>query len=113
MILLCLFHPEDIVEQQFLAIVRGQAAMGQAGTAHNDLMQLAGFGVDAERTSRHSISFHLQNCTDGEHDRDEYEQDQHQWPDKDDPAVVGHPPDCETADHHCEGGVDQIYQAVG
>ena len=43
-----LLDPEHIVEQQFLAIVRGQAPMGEAGWRDDNLPQLAGFGMYAK-----------------------------------------------------------------
>jgi hypothetical protein len=40
-------HPEHVIEQQFIAVVRGQPLMGQTWGAHHDFAQFAGFGMDA------------------------------------------------------------------
>ncbi|MNI11831.1 hypothetical protein D3C73_649880 [compost metagenome] len=40
-------HPQHIIEQQFIAVVRGQPLMGQAWGANHDFAQFAGFGMDA------------------------------------------------------------------
>jgi hypothetical protein len=42
-----LSHPEHVIEQQFVAVVRGQPLMGQTWGAHHDFAQFAGFGMDA------------------------------------------------------------------
>ncbi len=38
-----LVHPDHIVEQQLVAVARGQALVRKARRAHHDLAQLAGF----------------------------------------------------------------------
>jgi hypothetical protein len=47
--------PQHVVEQQCVAVRRGEALVGAAGGAHQDLAELAHLGVDAElRGSRFS-----------------------------------------------------------
>ena len=43
MVLLGLVHPDDIVEQQILAVARGQALVGKARAADHDGAELANF----------------------------------------------------------------------
>ena len=40
--------PEDVVEQQRLDVVRGQAGQLESGAVHDCLAELAHFGMDAE-----------------------------------------------------------------
>lgn len=47
MVALGLVDPDHIIEQQFIAVVRGQPLMGQAWGANHDFAQFAGFGMDA------------------------------------------------------------------
>ena len=43
-----LLQPDDVVEQQFVAVLRGEPLMGQAGRADQDSSQLARLGPDAQ-----------------------------------------------------------------
>jgi len=42
-------HPHHVVEQELVAVARGQPLVGSARCAHHHLSQLAHLGVDAER----------------------------------------------------------------
>ncbi|MGC3996542.1 MAG: hypothetical protein QM767_03005 [Anaeromyxobacter sp.] len=39
----CAFDPQDVIEQQIMAIVWGKAAKAEIGTMHDDLAQTADF----------------------------------------------------------------------
>ena len=43
-----LVDPDNVVEQQFVAVARGQALVRQAWRANHHFAQFAGFGVDAK-----------------------------------------------------------------
>lgn len=43
-----LVHPDHVVEQQLVAVARGQALVGESGRADHHFAQFAGFGVDAK-----------------------------------------------------------------
>ncbi len=51
-----LLQPDDIVEQQFLARLRGEPLMGEPWRADQDSPQLARLGEDAESIGRHSTA---------------------------------------------------------
>jgi hypothetical protein len=48
-LLASLLDPEDVVEQQGAAVVRGQTLEAEVGTMNQDLAEPADFGVGAER----------------------------------------------------------------
>ena len=50
MVFLGLVHPDHIVEQQVLAVARGQALVRKSRAADHDGAELANFRVDAEFT---------------------------------------------------------------
>ncbi|GGE00174.1 hypothetical protein GCM10011529_02950 [Polymorphobacter glacialis] len=47
MVALGVGDPEHVVEQQAVAVGRGEPRVGEAGGADEDLAQLADFGMDA------------------------------------------------------------------
>jgi hypothetical protein len=40
------FHPDHVIEQQFVTIARGQTAQTEIGSMHKNFSQLANFGID-------------------------------------------------------------------
>ncbi len=55
--------PEHVVEEQRLAVLRRQAAMGEAGAADHHLPQPSGLGMDAECRFGHGIAPHSRAAT--------------------------------------------------